>query len=94
MPYMPASSKEELRVPYIVDATPFPVEIAIVPETAGEPADSDYRAATWDGQDATLIVGSGTSTALDPGEYVVWTRVTTPTQQPVRRSGALTVGTP
>ncbi|MGP3914316.1 hypothetical protein [Nonomuraea sp. 10N515B] len=94
MAYMPASSKEMLRVSHDADAAVFPVEIAIILEDAGEPADSDYRAAVWDGTDATLIIGAGTSMVLAPGEYVVWTRVTTPTERPVRRSGVVTVGTP
>lgn len=96
MPYMPATSREELRVPYGVDATAFPVEIAIVLEDAGEPADSDYHAAVWDAVtlEAVLLIGRATPMELVPGEYVVWARITTATQQPVRRSITLTVGSP
>ena len=94
MPYMPATSREELRVPHSTDATSWPAEIAVVLETAGEPENADYRAAAWDGNDAVLLIGAGSTFELDPGEYVVWSRITTTTQQPVRRSGTLTVGTP
>lgn len=94
MPYMPASSREPVRVPYEVDATAWPVEIAIVPAAAGEPGDADYRPASWDGMEATLLIGAGTDLELDVGEYMVWTRFTTPTQRPVRRSGTLTIGPP
>jgi len=91
---MPASSREPLRVPYEVDATAWPVEIAIVPITAGEPVDADYHPASWDGLEATLLIGDGTDVDLPVGEYMVWTRITTPTQRPVRRSGTITIGPP
>lgn len=93
MAYMPASSKEELRVPYArVEATAFPVQIAIVLEGGGEPADDAYHDAVWVGQDAVLVIGAGSDVELEPGLYAVWTRITTATQRPVRRSGQLTVG--
>lgn len=91
---MPVSSREEVRVPWVSDAAEFPVEIAVVLAQLGEPEEGDYHAAVWDGGEAVLLVGAGTDLALEPGEYVVWTRITTGTQQPLRRSGILTVGTP
>lgn len=96
MAWMAQSSREEVRVPYGVDATSWPVEIAIVLESAGEPQDSDYHAATWDEvtREAVLLVGRATPIELAEGEYVVWTRFTTATQQPVRRASTLTVGNP
>ncbi|MEV0584095.1 hypothetical protein [Nonomuraea sp. NPDC050310] len=93
MAYMPASSREELRVPYEdAGATAFSVEIAILPEADGEPTDGDYKTAAWDGQQAVLTIGEGSDVVLTPGVYVVWTRITTPAHRPVRRSGLLTVG--
>lgn len=92
MASMPASSREDLRVPWGAEATAFPVEIAIVLEDAGEPLDADYHAATWDGVKAKLLIGKDSPFPLAPGEYVVWTRITTSTEQPVRRSGLLIVG--
>lgn len=94
MPYMPASSKEPLRVQWSEGASAFEVGIAIVPEGAGEPADSEYHDAVWDGDDAVLMIGAGSEVPLVAGEYVVWTRITAGDQQPVRRSGILTVGSP
>ncbi|MER7500455.1 hypothetical protein AB0L05_27735 [Nonomuraea pusilla] len=96
MAYLPASSRERLRVPYgqAQDVTGYSVEIAIVPEASGEPGDADYQPAAWDGRDAVLMVGAGTGVVLAPGEYVVWTRLTAGVERPVRRSGVLTVGTP
>ncbi|NUW45554.1 hypothetical protein [Nonomuraea rhodomycinica] len=94
MPYMPATSTEELHVPYLQDLTSFPVEIAIVPVADGEPGDDDYHPATWEGAEAVLLIGAGTPVALAPGAYVVWTRLTAGAERPVRRSGILTVGGP
>lgn len=94
MPYMPATSREELRVEHTVEAAAWPVELAIVLEELGEPEDGDWKPATWDGVDAVLTIGAGSDLPLASGEYVVWSRVTTATQRPVRRSGTLTVGEP
>ncbi|MCP2350629.1 hypothetical protein [Nonomuraea roseoviolacea] len=94
MAYMPVTSKEELRVGWGADFSAWPVELAVVLETSGEPADSEYHDAAWDGTDAVLVIGQGSSLELAPGQYVVWTRITTSTQRPVRRSGILTVGEP
>jgi hypothetical protein len=91
---MPVSSREKVRVPWAAGANAFPVQIAIVLKSAGEPAEADYRPAIWDGDDAVLLVGAGTDLELAVGEYVVWSRITTATERPVRRSGMLTVGTP
>jgi hypothetical protein len=94
MAYLPASSKEDVFVRWGADAIGQPVQIAIVPVAQGEPADDDYFAATWAGDEATLLIGSGTAVVLAPGEYVVWSRVTVGGRRPVRRSGLLTVGAP
>ncbi|MCK2219706.1 hypothetical protein MF672_038815 [Actinomadura sp. ATCC 31491] len=91
---MPASSREELRVPWGPGLDGFPVGIAVVLETADEPAEDDYHAASWDGEDAVLLIGQGSDVELVAGEYVVWTRLEAASQRPVRRSGTLTVGTP
>lgn len=96
MAYMPATSREYLYVRWGAEAAGLPVQIAIIPRTAPEtePADAAYQTAEWDGQTgyARLLIGAGTGMPLTAGEYVVWTRVTAGGQQPVRRSGILTVG--
>jgi hypothetical protein len=95
MAYLPATSAEDLYVPVSAEATGLPVQIAIVPAAAGEPADAEYHAAAWaDGGEVTLLIGAGTPVPLTPGEYVVWVRITASGQAPVRRAGLLTVGTP
>jgi hypothetical protein len=94
MAYMPASSKEDVFVKWAGDAVGQPVQIAIVPASAGEPADGDYWTASWLGDEATLLIGAGTDVVLEPGEYVIWSRVTVGGRRPVRRSGTLTVGAP
>ncbi|MFI7468147.1 hypothetical protein [Nonomuraea sp. NPDC049646] len=89
---MPASSKEDVFVRWYGDAVGQPVQIAIVPVADGEPSDSAYQAASWLGDEATVLVGAGTAFDLPPGEYVIWSRVTIGSRRPVRRSGILTVG--
>lgn len=94
MAYMPATSKEDVYVRWGADAVGQPAQIAIVLPSAGEPGDADYHDATWVGDEVSLLVGAGTDVVLAPGVYVIWSRVTIGTRQPVRRSGLLTVGTP
>lgn len=98
MAYMPATSNEELLVHWGADAVGLPVQIAIIPAQTPEvePADADYKAASWDGTTGScmLPVGDGTDMPLQPGEYVVWSRLTVGSRRPVRRSGTLTVGVP
>ncbi|MFB4275742.1 hypothetical protein ACBJ59_10655 [Nonomuraea sp. MTCD27] len=91
---MPASSNEDVFVPWGPDAVGQPAQIAVVPATAGEPVDADYRNATWIDGEASLHVGAGTDLELEPGVYVIWSRVTIGDRRPVRRSGVLTVGNP
>jgi hypothetical protein len=92
MPYMPASSKEDVFVRWAGDAVGQPAGIAVVPVAAGEPVDADYKTASWVGDEATVLVGAGTAVELTPGVYVIWSRVTIGSRRPVRRSGILTVG--
>lgn len=98
MAYMPATSNEDLFVHWGADAVGLPVQIAIIPQQTPEvePADGDYKPATWDGQTGScmLQLGAGTDIPLEPGEYVVWSRLTVGSRRPVRRSGTLTVGVP
>lgn len=96
MPYMAASSKEDLFVKWGTEAVGLPVEVAIIPKETPErePVDTEYNAASWDGATgwALLLIGAGSAVVLTPDEYVVWGRVTAGTRRPVRRHGYLTVG--
>ena len=94
MPYMPATSREPLYVPFSEDLSTAGVQLAVVLESQGEPDDADYHATTWESGEAVLPIGKDSSVELAPGEYVVWARWTAGSYQPVRRSGVLTVGTP
>lgn len=93
MASLPASSREYVYAPVGAEALGLPTEIAIVAEDAGEPADSDYRQASWEGGEVRILVGpGGGDIVLAAGVYVVWVRVTAGDEKPVRRSGLLTVG--
>ncbi|MET8866524.1 hypothetical protein ABZW11_26600 [Nonomuraea sp. NPDC004580] len=96
MPYMPASSREPLYVPFSEDLSSAGVQLAVVLASEGEPDDAQYHNADWDSgsSEAVLPVGRDSEVPLAPGEYVVWARWTVGDFQPVRRSGTLTVGAP
>jgi hypothetical protein len=96
--YIPATSLQTITVAWPTTKNGRTVQIAITPRTVPEtePADADYKPATWQGTsgDATVTVGPGSGGfELPAGEYVVWTRLTDDgTLKPVRRAGALTIG--
>jgi hypothetical protein len=55
-----------------VDLTWYPVQVALVPEDAGEPAPSAYQAAAWMNGQAPLLIGAG---PFPPGDYMAWVLV-------------------
>lgn len=96
MAVIPASSTEYLHVP--VTATPAgtsltgaPVKIAAVAHRNNPGAD-EWHTATWDGTTARILIGPGTSLALEAGDYRVWIHIDPPgAEAVVRRAGILTV---
>ncbi|GAA2990727.1 hypothetical protein GCM10017559_08490 [Streptosporangium longisporum] len=97
MAQIPATSNEDVRVLWAAHLVGFLADIAIIPWASpeNEPADSDYIAATWEDDNpgwASIHIGPGTGRTYEPGEYVVWTRLTAGDRKPVRRSGLLTIG--
>lgn len=96
MAVIPASSTEYLHVP--VTATPtgtdldgVPVKIAVVAHRTN-PADSEWRTASWDNGAARLLIGPGTDTELAAGDYRVWIHIDPPGAEAiVRKSGVLSV---
>ena len=86
------TSTQYLMVPVsgpVDDLTTYAAYIAIVDEDAGEPADSDYRAATWINGEAALLVNAGDYPA---GQYMVYVRVVAAPEDVRMASGRLRVG--
>ena len=79
------------------DLTQYPVQIAIVLETDGEPETGQYTAADWTWSDpptgrakAALLVPAGTYPA---GMYMAWVQVTAAGgEAPVIQSGRIRIG--
>lgn len=96
--YMPASSRIALTVPVYgpagTDLAQLDAQLAVIPEGAGEPADADWGTATWDtaGTSIARVIGHGSALVLDPGEYMVWARITASAEEPVMPCGRLRVG--
>lgn len=91
--YIPATSSTYLFIPVTGpadDLSGFAASIALVPEPAGaEPADGDYRTATWiDGQPALLL----TAGLYPPGEYMAWVRVLASPEDVRLPSGRVRIG--
>ncbi|MFI6496893.1 hypothetical protein [Nonomuraea typhae] len=91
MATVPASSKEYLHIPVEDGSASIPGEIAVISSCA-EPADSDWKAATWDNGVYKLLIGPGTALALAAGTYTAWLRLTAAPEKVVRRSGPVRVG--
>lgn len=96
MAVIPASSTEYLHVPVTatpdgVNLTGVPVQIAVVAHRTN-PADGEWRTASWTDGAARLLVGPGTDTVLAPGDYRVWIHIDPPgAEHVVRQSGVLSV---
>lgn len=86
---IPALSTEYVHAPIDGPAnlTSFTVEMAILP-TGQDPAGGDWKAATWSGTDATVLVGPSAVIPLTKGaQYEVWVRITASPEIPVLRPG-------
>lgn len=75
--YKPSTGSAYLYVPVTapdgVDPATMTASIALIPEAAGgEPAATDYKAATWVGEEAVLLLTEG---MYPDGEYAVWLRI-------------------
>lgn len=74
-----------------VDPTVYDVTVAVLPYTTDDPADADFKAATWQsgtlGKYAVVMVGPNTTVGtLSPGRYRLWVKVTATPEVPVIRS--------
>lgn len=72
-----SSSTEYMYIPVTgptgTDLTQFTVSAALIPEsTGGEPADSDYKPATWVNGEVALLITKG---EYPDGQYLSFVRV-------------------
>lgn len=88
---IPSTSKEYVHVPVTGAEDDMTVDIAIVASTLEEPASGDWKPAVWDGTDAKVLIGPGTSLALANGTYRVWVRIAAAPELPVVRGGLLRI---
>jgi succinyl-CoA synthetase alpha subunit len=92
---IPAASTEFLHVPVAApsgtDLTGAAVRIAVVAHRA-DPADDEWQEAAWVSGSARILVGPGSGTVLEPGDYRVWINIDPPgAESIVRKSGVLSV---
>lgn len=74
-----------------VDPTGYTVAVAVLPVATEDPADSDFKAATWQtgplGTFAVLLVGTGSAVGvLTAGTHKVWAKITASPEVPVIKS--------
>lgn len=72
--------------------TGYPCEAALIADDGTEPQESDWHTAEWIGGKVSLMIGPGG--ALDPGEgdWMAFARITAGQEQPVLKSGRVTIG--
>lgn len=89
---IPSSSIEFVKVTVTGDWTvDMPVSMAIVIADS-EPVSGDYKTAAWDGTQAKILIGTGSSVgALTEGLYGVWVKITATPEIPVIYSGQLRI---
>lgn len=91
--YVPVTSKQYICIPVEgpegVDLTQYPVQVALVLETAGEPALNAYQPGVWIDGEAALQILPGT---YPPGMYMAWALLTAGNEAPVVQSGRVRIG--
>jgi hypothetical protein len=89
---IPAISVEYVKVavtgPTGVDLSDLDVELAIV-DDGQIPDVGDWKAGTWIGSSAAVLIGPGTDLALDQGTYDVYVKITSSPEVPVLPSGSI-----
>lgn len=90
---IPRLSREYVLVP-VTEAggavlTALPVALAFT--DGAEPAEADWKTATWSGDGARVLVGPGGAVELAAATWSVWIRVTDTTEIPIRQAGLLVV---
>jgi hypothetical protein len=89
---IPAISVEYVKVavtgPTGVDLSDLDVELAIV-DDGQIPDTGDWKAGTWIGSSAAVLIGPGTLLELDQGTYDVYVKITSSPEVPVLPSGSI-----
>lgn len=88
---VPATSIEYLYIPVVDGSAGIPAEIAVI-ASCNEPAESDWKAATWDDGSYKVLIGPTTSLPLTAGTYTAWVRLDVAPEKAIRRSGPVRVG--
>lgn len=82
---IPSLSVEYVKVPITGPAAlaDLPVQMAIVPD-GQDPAGGDWKAASWIGTSAAVLIGPATSLPLTKGvTYGIWVKITSSPEVPV-----------
>lgn len=88
---IPSTSVEYLHIPVTGDyTTSMPVFIAVVTADS-EPVSADWKTAAWDGTDAKILIGAGTTLVLAEGLYGAWVKITATPEVPVIFAGAVRI---
>ena len=89
---IPSESKEFLHVPITATSalSGYPVQMAVIAYGA-DPVEGDWKTAAWDGTDAKILIGPGSTLVLAEATYGVWVRITTAEEKPVLYSGAVRI---
>jgi hypothetical protein len=93
--YLPKTSDQDILIPLYgpkgFDFTPYQVQIAIVPETQGEPLDSDWKTGAWDSNGVAKL--HATKNQFTDSSLFAWVTFATGSEAPVIPSGRIRVGT-
>jgi hypothetical protein len=79
-------STEYVKVPIVhgpANLTTLTVQMAIIPQ-GQDPVSGDWKAASWIGSDAAVLIGPSTTLPLTKGvTYGVWVKITASPEVPV-----------
>ncbi len=92
--YLPKTSAQDILIPVYgpdgFDFTPYPVQIAIIDEQAGEPQTSDWKTATWDSNGVAKYPVAANQ--FTDSSLFAWVTFATSGEAPVIPSGRIRVG--
>jgi hypothetical protein len=93
---IPVTSKINVLIaidpPPGVDPTVYVPQACLIPDDGTEPAEADWKPATWINGEVALLVGPGGGIIYPQGSYMAFARLDAGTEKPVMRSGRVRIG--
>jgi hypothetical protein len=92
--YLAKTSKQDVLIPVRgpagFDFTPYPIQVALIPDDGSEPADTDWVSVTWDSNGVARYPVA--KNQFTDSSLFAWVTFATGSEAPVIPSGRIRVG--